>query len=750
MKAGHFLLLLIVAGLVGVCSWFVWQGCMPPYDPVVGGAASSTLAIDPLPGAQDPASWEPFMHTNVAMSLTSVQGRSAPALRIDYSLPDGGGDYVGARLHAPLSLPASGRFGFWLRADSPPNDLEIKLVDADGSTFMRLMQNATATSDWHRVEIDLREIRYAWSGTNRLMDPPVRLELAVSRGDGTRRGGSGWVDLEGLSLVGANPRLELMVSQVGFDKASPKRAVLRLVNAPAGWQGLGLPRVRIGPAGWGLRLRKAAVEDRGEHAWGGRYWVANLSGFSRSGTYDLTAELDTPGGVLKVRSYPFQIRRGIVAQRTASSQFHYIRVTRYPTNHPHADPVPGGYIDTEFDIEKWMTTTPTWVWGMARFMRCLPGLCQGAALDELAYAVDFMRAMQDTNSGGVYIGVNKTFDAVWPGDITVETDTAKRVLTRGHGLDINTAYAGAMAEAAMALEQLDPGRSAACLQAAVLAWRWCGTQNPFQTQDLGNWLWASMRLHEATGEATYLDKAREIAERILPRQFTDASLGENGVCGRFFRTDTDKDFKYQYKYVHSVGTELGLLELAEALPVTDPLRARITEAMDLYVRAFLKKTADGTPFNVVGQALERNAATGLFQVYYFALNRTYGAPHGLNCDIMASGLVALRYARLPGQAEYKDLAWEQLQWVLGKNPLGFCMISGIGKTNPYTLTHPWNKGPTLGGLINGVSGDEETGAPSYDASWGSSEYWKPHNAMFLTLVAELEGNPPKGAALDKP
>ena len=747
MKTGLLIFLVLTMAVLGL----LWQNqCRQVvYQPVLGWAASSEVAMEPIPHAEDPDAWSTYADGPAQVAFDRVQGRTGAALRISYSLVDQVGNWAGGSLPFDRPLPESARIGFWIRSQGLPNNLEIKLVDAAGGCFMRTIVNATATSDWKRMEFDLREVRYVWGGTNKTLGRPVKFEWTVARGYGSVNGGSGWVELEGLCLVGANPRLEMSIGQVGFDPDSPKRAVLRLVNAPAAWTNGLLPRVKLVPKGWSMGLLGAKVADRGLHSWGGRYWVADFSRWKWPGKYELVAELDTPAGALKLRSYPFEIGSKVVARRTARSQFNYIRNTRYPTNHPHADPVPGGYYDTEFDIEKWMTTTPTWVWGMARFLRCfpdLPGHDGYDPLDELEYATDFMLAMQNPEHGGVYVAVNavnQNNGAPWPGDVTVETDTWPRTLTRNYGLDVNTAYAGAMAEAAMALTNSDPARAAACLNAAVRAWRWCLEQKPSMTQDVGDLLWASMRLHEATGDGEYLRCARELAEKILPRQFRDSQRGQDGVCGRFFRTDEAKDFNYQYKYVHSVGIELGLLELAGALPADDPLRARLIEAMRLYVNAFLAKTAAGTPYGVVAQGLEPDAASGLFKVYYFALSRYFGCSHGLNCDIMSSGLVALRFGRLVGEPAYADLAWEQLQWVLGKNPFGFCMITGIGTANPFTMTHPWkNKGPIFGGLINGIIGTEDLGMPSYDVIWGSSEYWKPHNAMFLALVAELEGTPP--------
>ncbi|MFH0909560.1 MAG: glycoside hydrolase family 9 protein [bacterium] len=733
---------LLVVILLGAMAWCLFNRKPVIYNPAHGYGISSPLAAERVAGADDPASWVTFT-SGPEISLERLAGRSGPALRMHYSFAETNVGWVVSSLAFRRVLPESARLGFWVRSGGQPANLELKIIDADGGIFARTFSNQVGNPEWRWLETDLRVLSYVWGGSNKVMDAADRLELAVSRNAGNMNEGDGWVEVEGLSLLGANPRLELAMSQVGFDTDAPKHAVLRLVNLPTGVAGS--PRVTVVPRGWNFPVMVAAVSNRGEHAWGGTYWVADFSKLKVPWAFELVAELMTPDGPLRVRSYPFEVGRRIVARRTGLSQFHYIRSTRYPTNHPHVDPVPGGYYDTEFDIEKWMTTTPTWVWGMARFMRCFPGGLPGGgydALDELQYAVDFMLAMQDPQSGGVYVAVNGTWGIGWLA-VKVENDPQPRVLTRTHELPVNTAYAAAMAEAAMAMRPADSNRSEACLNAAILAWKWCVEKDPSETPDVGNLLWASMRLYEAAGGQVYLDTARKMAERILPRQFLDPARSADGIYGRFFRTSGGNDFNYQYKYVHAVGIELGLMELAGSLPVGDPLRRQIVDAMTIYMEKYLANSAARNPYGEIATGLELDSTTGLFRAWHLTPPWAPVAHHGLNCDILSAGLVAARFARLTGDRSFNALAWDQLQWVLGQNPFGFCMISGIGQTNPWTMAEYWDKGPTLGGLVNGLVAAEVQDTPCYRDGWHSDEYWKPHNAMFLALTAELEGEPPR-------
>lgn len=90
-------------------------------------------------------------------------------------------------------------------------------------------------------------------------------------------------------------------------------------------------------------------------------------------------------------------------------------------------------------------------------------------------------------------------------------------------------------------------------------------------------------------------------------------------------------------------------------------------------------------------------------------------------------------------------AFSHLDWILGKNPFGVCMLFGHGKTN-YP-DYPGKAGYTLinvkGGICNGVTGDTSGSdfpmwKPYEDSNtenWRWIEQWLPHNAWFILAVS---------------
>ncbi len=108
-------------------------------------------------------------------------------------------------------------------------------------------------------------------------------------------------------------------------------------------------------------------------------------------------------------------------------------------------------------------------------------------------------------------------------------------------------------------------------------------------------------------------------------------------------------------------------------------------------------------------------------------------------DVMPLGLYLAAAARVFRKPEYRDAAYRQLEWVMGNNPFGACLMWGEGWRNSY----PYSRfvGPIIGGIVNGVAGNAQD-VPilemEYGNDWRTGEYWTPHNAFYLWAVSRLE------------
>jgi hypothetical protein len=102
---------------------------------------------------------------------------------------------------------------------------------------------------------------------------------------------------------------------------------------------------------------------------------------------------------------------------------------------------------------------------------------------------------------------------------------------------------------------------------------------------------------------------------------------------------------------------------------------------------------------------------------------------------------------------------DQLDWLLGKNPYGTCMMNGIGKKNPKKYDGQSDYDATLkGGIANGITGKNTDGSgiawdddgvayvgfPSDEPwnNWRWIEQWLPHSTWYMmALVARYDEKP---------
>jgi hypothetical protein len=96
-------------------------------------------------------------------------------------------------------------------------------------------------------------------------------------------------------------------------------------------------------------------------------------------------------------------------------------------------------------------------------------------------------------------------------------------------------------------------------------------------------------------------------------------------------------------------------------------------------------------------------------------------------------------AQLFKNFEYRNLAYRQMEWAMGANPFGACLMTGEGSRNPYP--HSQFVGLIPGGIIGGIAGntrDEPVLDMEYRLNWRTTEYWGPVNAYYVWAVSLLD------------
>jgi hypothetical protein len=94
------------------------------------------------------------------------------------------------------------------------------------------------------------------------------------------------------------------------------------------------------------------------------------------------------------------------------------------------------------------------------------------------------------------------------------------------------------------------------------------------------------------------------------------------------------------------------------------------------------------------------------------------------------------------QAELQSYAWDQLDWILGRNPYAACMLNGSGRgSDPYMFFGSWQYTSAPGSIVNGITaGLHSEDSIAYnlgyaitgqDTDWRWTEQWLPHAAWYL-------------------
>jgi endoglucanase len=309
-------------------------------------------------------------------------------------------------------------------------------------------------------------------------------------------------------------------------------------------------------------------------------------------------------------------------------------------------------------------------------------------LDECRYQVEWLLAMQDAESGGVYdrltnycencTGMGQPFD---PMSVMPEnTDRERRLAPISTPATAD--FAAVVARASRAFEPYDAELAARARAAALAAWAYLvehQTLEPatnqrytgyYLTQDGDDRLWAAAEIWETTGDAAALADVEKRALTTGPRSDWD------------------------WADVQNLGIYTYLLSEREG---------RTPERVEALTRQVVTGS-DGMAQNAEGHAYGRSVAT----TYYWGIN-------GVIARSVMNFTVAERLATTDEQkARYRGAAAYQLDHLFGRNYYGRSFVTGVGHRPPRAPHHrpsvadgiepPW---PGL--LIGGPSGQAQDG-----------------------------------------
>lgn len=409
----------------------------------------------------------------------------------------------------------------------------------------------------------------------------------------------------------------------------------------------------------------------------------------------------------------------------------------------------GGWHDAG-DLRKWMSATQMNGIALLRLARNLGEQWDAAGsglaplLEEARWGNRYFLKMQDADGlvwNDVAGGVNgDNSDNHWTDNRAGTADD--RHLNAAKPEHVQALFVTLQAMMAQAFRKTDAPYAEQCLRAAVRCWD--AARRGAASHTLAWWTLAALELHRAAGKELYAEAAARLGERLLALQTTDFIGSQKDVRGFWRVSETDANPYNQA--VDSALPPLALLELASALS-EHRLATRWRDAVRLHLDEYVLPLAAHSAYEIVPYGVFTGSPTpehyrplaGDLTYRYFMPVRKQFWWLGMTSHLECYALLLASAARAFGKSRYRELACRQLEWILGANPFGACLMTGEGMRNPFP--HSRFVGLIPGGIMNGIAGnvkDEPVLDTAYGFDWRTTEYWSPHNAYYLWTVSTLE------------
>jgi hypothetical protein len=518
------------------------------------------------------------------------------------------------------------------------------------------------------------------------------------------------------SIVGTftqRPTIRALVNQVGYEVDAPKRFTVQ-GNFLAARAAFSVIRED------GTTAFSAALDHRGRitgvhgNDWGNEYWRGDFSSLNTPGTYRIRIELDG----LTDTSWPFEIGKDLLAQRTAEAAYRFFYYQRCGMAIPgfhgacHLDDavspdgkqqlkLSGGWHDAG-DYNTYHNAP--YVLGLATAYGVQESFFAATSrdgddrndfLDEIIWGGEHSRRMIAPD-GSAYGSISSGYGFWGPPEL--ETDNIPGTGDERHITEASTdssQHTAAMARIARYVRDPAPWVEAAKRGMAYAIKN--DKRGPLQFS-------AALDLYAVTREAKY----GELAKDLFP--------GPN-------------------------------LEVLEAITLYDTL---FGEDHSGALRDALVAKADamialaGNPFGVYprGGAPEQPD-------FFNTPADVYGWHVGTSSHLLRAATTVAKAYRYNPDPRYLAFIYDQFNWTLGNNPYDISFMEGQGSVFPPSYHHRYvfagvARGAVPGSICNGITwGTVGEDRPFFDMSgvdipsYASNECWLPHNTAYLNALMNL-------------
>lgn len=586
-------------------------------------------------------------------------------------------------------------------------------------------------------------------------------------------------------------QMNIVVDQVGYETTAPKQA---LVVADGTHDRQDPPETfTVTDADTGKVVLNGPFKAVGQvDQWGRTFWLADFSSVQTSGHYKIAAI--TKSGT--VRSCTFSISRDVLERNTLSNVVFYFKGQRASGDMNRADAhlrlpdgsgfadMQGGWYDATGDYGIHLShqnptsyfnpqQVPLVAWSCLESYRVLEGRnndnfseYERRLLGEGLFGADFLVRMK--RPGGSFYqsisapGKDKLAKDRMIGNPNTRTkiktsvaDSTERIgVAEGpHAYEASFRSGGGMSIAALALASTMPISGdmdqAAYLKAAEDAFAFLSAHNRELLNDgkeniLDDYcaLMAATELYRATHNATYLQAADQRANHLMDR------LISVGKYHNYWRADEGTR-----PFFHPSDAGLPVVSLVAYAQIASPAQqARVRDAVSRSLHFELWITSEtNNPFGYARQLVRMG--DGTVRSAYFFPHDTEAAPWWQGEDARLASLAAAARMAAPlysddpaFQRQLETYAWNQLHWILGRNPFDASMLMGSGHGNaPYMFFRSYKYTNAPGAIVNGVTAgfsnedgiafNEGFARTGKDEDWRWTEEWLPHAAWYLYAVS---------------
>ncbi|MGK2935920.1 MAG: glycoside hydrolase family 9 protein [Gemmatimonadaceae bacterium] len=393
-------------------------------------------------------------------------------------------------------------------------------------------------------------------------------------------------------------------------------------------------------------------------------------------------------------------------------------------------------------------------------------------LEEAKWGLDWVMRVRFPGGYRLYFASHN----LWTNNIVGDEDDRTRAARNNPNVNYIAASAGAIAY--RVLKDSEPELAARALAIAEDDWNHAivgvesaGTRDtpafaatPMELAGIG--ATASLELYRATGNQRYADKAVELARVIVASQ-QKTPVGSAFPLAGFFWTGPDRDTLFhQFHRGNDQAPVVALVQLVEALPDhADWMSWYSTVA--LYAEYQKRSATTTAPYNVLpayvyrlGDELREVPDSGAIhgatreafraQVlqgmpmggeWYLRAFPVWFARRG-NYGVLLSQAKALSaVSRLRGDSAGLDLASNQAQWIVGRNP--FTQSTMYGEGYDWAQQYSVSSGDFVGSLPVGMQSRDTTDLPYWPSQnmYVYKEVWVHPSSRWLWLMSDLLGGP---------